>query len=170
MKAIKLFGLILLLNLAPILLALALGVYCGAFEPAYNCGGDCTPSPTPMTDAVMRWLPYLALFMALVSSWRALAKLAGASSGSVAPVALAFLFGYLSGTFIGIALVVGLAIGYAENGSHMYSGVPLGLTIITVCVVGIVFIFFWAVGGAYLGLVAWLIAWIARGRFRHNAK
>jgi hypothetical protein len=33
MKAVKLFGSVLLLNLAPILLALSLGVYIGAFEP-----------------------------------------------------------------------------------------------------------------------------------------
>jgi hypothetical protein len=170
MKAVKLFGSVLLLNLAPILLALSMGVYIGAFEPTKNICGDCTPYPIPVSDVVMQWFPCLALLGAVISSWRTLAKLAGASSGAIAPVALAFLFGWLGGTSIGIALGFGVAIGYAAGGSHIYSASPLGLTMLIGCIVGIVFTFFWSVGGAYLGLVAWLITWIARGRFRHNAK
>jgi hypothetical protein len=168
MMAAKLFGSILLLNLAPILLAFALGIYCGAFEPVEPVHTDYIPPPTSVSDAAMLWLPRLALIIALISSWWALAKLAGASSGAVAPVALAFLFGWLGGTSTGIALGVGLAIGYAANGSTFYSGAPLGLTMLIGSVVGTVFVFFWAAGGAYIGLLAWLVAWIARGRFRRD--
>lgn len=160
-------GWMLLLNLAALLVSLALGILFGAYDPEPS-----QPFATgSVTGNVSRlWLTYFATLLAFVFSWWILTRLTGARLAPVASVALAFLLSLLCGVFIGLAWGIGAPIGYVMYGSPISIRTPLILLMLVWGIYGIVFTFFWVLSGAYLGLVAWLIAWIARGRFRHNAK
>jgi hypothetical protein len=121
-------------------------------------------------DVSRLWVPYFALLMTFISRWWALTRWAGAGLAPVASVALAFLLGLLGGVLIGLAWGIGVPIGYVVHPPLTSMKGPLILLMLVWGVIGMAHIFVWAASGAYLGLVVWLIAWIARGRFRHNAK
>ena len=164
----KTFGwAILLLNLAAVLISLGLGILYGAFEPE---PWGLSSAASLIEDVSRLWLPYSALLMTFISSWWALTRLAGAGLAPVASVALAFLLGLLGGVLIGLAWGIGVPIGYAVHPPLTSMRGPLILLMLVWGIIGIAHIFFWAASGAYLGLVVWLIAWIARRRFRRDAQ
>jgi hypothetical protein len=167
MLARKPFAWALALNLSAILISLAFGLLYGAYEPEPFGLSSAT---SLIGDVSRLWLSYFALLMAFTSSWLTLMSLAGRRLSPVASVALSFLLGLLGGALLGLAWGVGVPIGYFVHPPLMSMRGPLILLALVWSIYGIVLAFFWAASGAYLGLVAWLIAWVARGRFRHNTK
>lgn len=98
----KAFRQVLILGIAPVLFSLALGVICGALELG-TFYVHSKPPPTPVSDVIMLWLPYLALVVACISSWWTLTRLAAAGNGVGTPITLALILGSFGGVLIGFA-------------------------------------------------------------------